>query len=63
MRAAPREVDVLAVGRDAEHLRVAVARTRGSSLPNAAISVGQTNVKSFGQKKYDLPLAVVRRLR
>ena len=47
---APGEVHELAVGRDAE---TTASRSSNSpfSLPNAAISVGQTKVKSFGQKK------------
>ena len=41
--------------------RICASRSLKSlfSLPNAAISVGHTKVKSFGQKKYSLPFAFV----
>ena len=57
---APGEVDELAVGRDAvDHARRG-RRTRALSLPKPAISVGQTKVKSFGQKNttFHLPASV-----
>ena len=46
---APGVVHELAVGAGAEHLGVAVGELP-FSLPKAAISVGHTKVKSFGQK-------------
>ena len=47
---APGEVHEVGVGADAEHLRVAVGEV-ALARPNSAISVGQTKVKSIGQKK------------
>ena len=46
----PGQMHELRIGAAAENLRVAIRNSR-LSLPNAAISVGQTKVKSFGQKK------------
>jgi hypothetical protein len=46
---APGIVHVLVVDRPAEHLGVTVGEL-AVERPNSAISVGQTNVKSLGQK-------------
>jgi len=46
---APGQVHEFAVDRHTVDQRVAIVEV-GFSLPNAAISVGHTNVKSFGQR-------------
>ena len=57
---APRQVHELVVGADAENRASRSAKSL-LSLPNAAISVGQTKVKSLGQKNttFHLPASLL----
>ena len=57
----PRQMHEFRIRAAAENLRVAILELL-LSLPKAAISVGQTNVKSLGQKKYTFHLSGNRHL-